>query len=67
MEFEEDDEFSLKWIDEEGDPIMMTSDMEFEEAKRLFYKNNCDYLVINVFEVGFLLYYSHPTSVIRRF
>ncbi|XP_065061146.1 protein kinase C iota type-like [Rhopilema esculentum] len=44
------DKFTLKWIDDEGDPCTLTSQMELEEAVRLFFLNRDPQLVINVFK-----------------
>jgi len=41
--------FTLRWIDEEGDPCTITSQLELEEAIRLFFFNREPHLVINVF------------------
>jgi hypothetical protein len=47
--FDQQQEFTIKWVDEEGDPCTLTSQMEFEEAIRLYYLNKESELVIHVF------------------
>lgn len=47
--FDKQQEFTIKWIDEEGDPCTLSSQMEFEEAIRLYYLNKESELVIHVF------------------
>jgi hypothetical protein len=47
--FEPDQPFTIKWVDEEGDPCTLGSQMEFEEALRLYYLNKESELVIHVF------------------
>jgi len=41
--------FTLKWVDEEGDPCTITSQLEFDEAIRLYYLNKESELVVHVF------------------
>lgn len=41
--------FTLKWVDEEGDPCTISSQQELDEAIRLYYLNNESELVFHVF------------------
>jgi hypothetical protein len=41
--------FTIKWVDEEGDPCTITSQLELDEAIRLYYLNKEHELVIHVF------------------
>uniref|UniRef100_A0AAQ4NQ82 protein kinase C n=1 Tax=Gasterosteus aculeatus aculeatus TaxID=481459 RepID=A0AAQ4NQ82_GASAC len=41
--------FTMKWIDEEGDPCTVSSQLEFEEALRLYELNKDSELIIHVF------------------
>ncbi|KAL3319391.1 hypothetical protein Ciccas_001941 [Cichlidogyrus casuarinus] len=43
------DQITLKWIDEEGDPITMTTPEEYDEALRLFSSNKDSFLEVHVF------------------
>ncbi|KAJ9575954.1 hypothetical protein L9F63_007181 [Diploptera punctata] len=47
--FSEDQEFTVKWIDEEGDPCTISSQIELEEAIRLYEVNKDTELVIHIF------------------
>lgn len=47
--FEAEDEFTMKWVDEEGDPCTIGSQMELDEAIRLYYLNKENELVVHVF------------------
>lgn len=40
---------TLKWIDDEGDPCTISSQMELEEAFRLYCQNNNEGLIVHVF------------------
>lgn len=42
--------FTMKWIDEEGDPCTLSSQLELNEAIRLYLLNRDAHLVINVFK-----------------
>jgi hypothetical protein len=42
-------QFTIKWVDEEGDPCTITSQLEMDEAIRLYYLNKEHELVIHVF------------------
>lgn len=44
-----DQPFTLKWIDEEGDPCTLSSQMELDEAFRLYELNKESEIVIHVF------------------
>eukprot|EP00794_Sanderia_malayensis_P015088 gene15088-16644_t len=48
--FDDKDRFTMKWIDEEGDACTLTSQLELNEAIRLFILNKDPHLVINVFK-----------------
>jgi hypothetical protein len=39
--------FTVKWIDEEGDPCILSSDAEFNEALRLYALNQDNELIIH--------------------
>lgn len=41
--------FTLKWVDEEGDPCTISSQLEFDESIRLYYINKESELVVHVF------------------
>ncbi|CAF0958561.1 unnamed protein product [Brachionus calyciflorus] len=41
--------FTIKWVDEEGDPCTISSQIELDEAIRLYYLNKENELVIHVF------------------
>lgn len=47
--FESAQPFTLKWIDEEGDPCTLSSQLELDEAIRLYYLNKESELVVHVF------------------
>uniref|UniRef100_A0A671QXC0 protein kinase C n=1 Tax=Sinocyclocheilus anshuiensis TaxID=1608454 RepID=A0A671QXC0_9TELE len=40
---------TLKWIDDEGDPCTISSQMELEEAFRIYTRNRCSGLLLHVF------------------
>uniref|UniRef100_W5MF47 Protein kinase C, zeta n=1 Tax=Lepisosteus oculatus TaxID=7918 RepID=W5MF47_LEPOC len=40
---------TLKWIDDEGDPCTISSQMELEEAFRLYSRNRKEGLLVHVF------------------
>ncbi|KPP69060.1 protein kinase C iota type-like [Scleropages formosus] len=44
-----DQVFTMKWIDEEGDPCTVSSQLELEEALRLYELNKDSELIIHVF------------------
>jgi len=48
--FESDEIFTMKWIDEEGDPCTLSTQIELEEATRLYHVNQESQLVINIFK-----------------
>lgn len=48
--FSDNEKFTMKWIDEEGDPCTLSSQKELDEAIRLFYANRESQLVINIFK-----------------
>ncbi|KAL1464220.1 hypothetical protein WDU94_003887, partial [Cyamophila willieti] len=45
--FSPDQVFTVKWVDEEGDPCMISTQMELEEAIRLYEVNHEPELVIH--------------------
>lgn len=47
--FEAGQLFTLKWVDEEGDPCTLSSQCELDEALRLYYVNKESELVVHVF------------------
>uniref|UniRef100_H3B4M1 Protein kinase C n=1 Tax=Latimeria chalumnae TaxID=7897 RepID=H3B4M1_LATCH len=47
--FDNDQLFTMKWIDEEGDPCTVSSQLELEEAFRLYELNKDSELIIHVF------------------
>jgi hypothetical protein len=47
--FDGDQLFTIKWVDEEGDPCTMSSQNELDEAIRLYYINKESELVIHLF------------------
>lgn len=47
--FEAEDKFTVKWVDEEGDPCTISTQMEMDEAIRLYYLNKENELVVHVF------------------
>lgn len=48
--FNGDEAFTMKWIDEEGDPCTLSTQVELDEAVRLYHVNAESQLVINVFK-----------------
>ncbi|CAG0914180.1 unnamed protein product [Notodromas monacha] len=46
-EFDSEQEFTMKWIDEEGDPCIISSQMELDEALRLYEVNKDSELLIH--------------------
>ena len=47
--FDQSQPYTLKWVDEEGDPCTISSQEEFDEAVRLYYVNKESELVVHVF------------------
>ncbi|RZF37027.1 hypothetical protein LSTR_LSTR004715 [Laodelphax striatellus] len=47
--FSQDQVFTMKWVDEEGDPCIITTQMELDEAIRLYEFNKDSELTIHVF------------------
>ena len=47
--FDDQQPFTLKWVDEEGDPCTLSSQMELDEVIRLYYLNKERELVLHVF------------------
>jgi len=47
--FQEEQPFTVKWVDEEGDPCTLSSQMELEEAIRLYDLNKDSELKIHIF------------------
>ncbi|XP_068137100.1 protein kinase C iota type isoform X3 [Hyperolius riggenbachi] len=47
--FDDEQLFTMKWIDEEGDPCTVSSQLELEEAFRLYELNKDSELLIHVF------------------
>lgn len=47
--FEDNQPFTLKWVDEEGEPCTVSNQMELDEAIRLYYLNKERELVLHVF------------------
>ena len=47
--FDNEQPFTMKWIDEEGDPCTVSSQLELEEAFRLYELNKDSELLIHVF------------------
>lgn len=47
--FGQDQDFTMKWVDEENDPCTIQSDLELDEAIRLYEVNRDSELVIHVF------------------
>ena len=43
--------FTIKWVDEEGDPCTISSQMELDEAVRLYEVNKEAELTVHVFQV----------------
>ncbi|XP_065679707.1 protein kinase C iota type isoform X1 [Hydra vulgaris] len=48
--FQNDEVFTMKWIDEEGDACTLSNQIELDEAIRLFFANDESELVINIFK-----------------
>lgn len=42
-----DDSFTLKWVDDEGDPCMLTCDAELQESIRLYNANKEPFLAVH--------------------
>uniref|UniRef100_A0A2S2PS44 Protein kinase C n=1 Tax=Schizaphis graminum TaxID=13262 RepID=A0A2S2PS44_SCHGA len=47
--FSSDQDFTMKWVDEEGDPCILSTQMELDEAVRLYELNKDSELTIHVF------------------
>ncbi|XP_050425438.1 atypical protein kinase C isoform X2 [Adelges cooleyi] len=47
--FSADQDFTMKWVDEEGDPCILSTQMELDEAVRLYELNKDSELTIHVF------------------
>ena len=47
--FDEVQPFTIKWVDEEGDPCTISSQRELDEVIRLYYLNKERELVLHVF------------------
>lgn len=47
--FDDDQPFTIKWVDEEGDPCTISSQLELDEAIRLYYLNKESELIMHVF------------------
>lgn len=47
--FDEQQLFTIKWVDEEGDPCTVSSQIELDEALRLYYLNKESELVVHIF------------------
>ncbi|XP_050522678.1 atypical protein kinase C isoform X2 [Daktulosphaira vitifoliae] len=47
--FSPDQDFTMKWVDEEGDPCILSTQMELDEAVRLYELNKDSELTIHVF------------------
>ncbi|XP_072035800.1 protein kinase C iota type-like isoform X2 [Amphiura filiformis] len=47
--FQEDQEFTMKWVDEDGDPCTISSQEELEEAIRLYIANKESNITIHIF------------------
>lgn len=41
--------FTIKWVDEEGDPCTLSSQIELDEAVRLYYLNKESELIVHIF------------------
>ncbi|CAH3038016.1 unnamed protein product [Porites lobata] len=50
FKFDEDDEFTMKWLDEEGDPCTISCQEELNEAIRLYELNRDSELVVHLFK-----------------
>ncbi|XP_022789557.1 protein kinase C iota type-like isoform X2 [Stylophora pistillata] len=48
--FGEEDEFTMKWLDEEGDPCTISTQEELDEAIRLYELNRDSELVVHLFK-----------------
>lgn len=47
--FDDQQLFTIKWVDEEGDPCTVSSQIELDEALRLYYVNKESELVVHIF------------------
>jgi hypothetical protein len=47
--FDKEQPFTIKWVDEEGDPCTISSQIELDEALRLYHLNKENELIIHVF------------------
>lgn len=66
--FGADQVFTMKWVDEEGDPCTISSQMELDEAIRLYELNRDSELTIHgesicIFSFVLLLCQSYPSFV----
>ena len=47
--FDKQQLFTVKWVDEEGDPCTLSSQLELDEALRLYYLNKESELIVHIF------------------
>jgi len=47
--FDEHQLFTVKWVDEEGDPCTLSSQLELDESLRLYYLNKESELILHIF------------------
>ena len=47
--FDKQQLFTIKWVDEEGDPCTLSSQVELDEALRLYYLNKESELIVHIF------------------
>jgi hypothetical protein len=47
--FDEQQLFTVKWVDEEGDPCTLSSQLELDESLRLYYLNKESELILHIF------------------
>ena len=47
--FDEQQLFTVKWVDEEGDPCTLSSQSELDESLRLYYLNKESELILHIF------------------
>ena len=47
--FDKQQLFTIKWVDEEGDPCTLSSQIELDEALRLYYLNKESELIVHIF------------------
>lgn len=56
------DPFTMKWVDDEGDPCMLTCDEELQESIRLFNANKEPFLAVHGMFINLSVYHIFPLN-----